>query len=162
NYPVGMAYDTASGRLFVADSSNNRIKVYDFAGAPPANGQIVGVYASSFTVTFSSVTGSLGYTLDASTASDYTGTVTSSITYDTTLSTLTFPSSLLPNTTYFLRLGAFYSGTTVYTYVTTIGTSTLTNLVTGAQVFSTKANAITVNWASLAGNGGSAGYRLDA
>src|ERR1019366_6573280 len=136
NYPVGMAYDTASGRLFVADSSNNRIKVYDFAGAPPANGQIVGVYASSFTVTYSSVTASLGYTLDASTASDYTGTVTSSVTYDITLSTLTTPSSLSPNTTYFIRLGAFYSGTTVYTYVTTIGTSTLTDVLVSTRIFS--------------------------
>jgi len=162
--PYGVAYDAGNSRLFVADSGNNRVKVYDFAGAPPGNAQIIGVYPSSFTVTFSTVAGTSEYTLDASTVSDYTGTVYSSVTYVTTLSTLTTPSSLSPNTTYYLRLGAFNTWSTVYTYVTAVGTSTLTNLIS-PSVLSVTGNTVTVGWPAFTAGPGTntaQGYQLQA
>jgi len=70
---------------------------------------------------------SQGYELDASTASDFTGTLISSITPSAALGTLTTPATLTVNTTYYLRVGALASGTTYYG--SSLSTSTLTNLV---------------------------------
>jgi len=67
--------------------------------------------------------------------------------------------ALSPDTTYYLRLDTLYGGATLYTYTTPTWTSTLTGLVTGAQIFQVYATSITANWAAL---GAAQGYELDA
>ncbi len=63
------------------------------------------VFSSSIAVTYAICSNCEGYLLETSTASDFTGVVTSSLTENTQLSSLTLP-GLYPETTYYLRLGA--------------------------------------------------------
>ncbi len=63
------------------------------------------VFSSSISVTYAICLNCAGYLLETSTASDFTGVVTSSLTENTQLSSLVLP-SLYPETTYYLRLGA--------------------------------------------------------
>jgi len=102
----------------------------------PGNPTIAAVYVTSITVNWSATTGSQGYELDASTASDFSGTLFSSSTTIGTLTGLTFPANLTANTTYFLRAGNIVSNTTFYVNVVPTSTSTLTNSL--VNHFSTK------------------------
>ncbi|MFC1680136.1 hypothetical protein ACFL2T_08015, partial [Elusimicrobiota bacterium] len=103
---------------------------FDFAGstftgtAPPRNPVIVAVFLSSITASWGGVDPDEGYVLDASTAPDFSGTLRSSGTQVTDLLTLTVE-NLGPNTTYYLRAGAVWTGTTVYAYTAPPSTSTL-------------------------------------
>ncbi len=63
------------------------------------------VFSSSIAVTYAICSSCAGYLLETSTASDFTGVVTSSLTENTQLSSLALP-GLYPETTYYLRLGA--------------------------------------------------------
>ena len=63
------------------------------------------VFSSSISVTYAICSNCAGYLLEASTAPDFTGVLSSSLTENTALSALTLP-SLYPETTYYLRLGA--------------------------------------------------------
>src|SRR5581483_4453006 len=83
------------------------------AGPAPVNPQIVAVFQTSMSVTWGTVD-SGGYSLEASTMSDFTGTLLSSVTADATRATLTLPASLTQDTTYYLRVGSLWSGTTSY------------------------------------------------
>ena len=85
------------------------------AGSAPINPLITAVYVSSLTSTWGAVASPSGYSLEASTMSNFTGTIISSVTTDGTVSTLTFNlASLAANTTYFVRVGALYNGATSY------------------------------------------------
>jgi hypothetical protein len=99
--------------------------------------------------------------LDASTASDFTGTRFSTTTPSGSLTTLTVSSAtnLAANTTYYLRLGNVVSGTTAYINTSPSSTSTLTNLVSGGQIYGVYQSSLTANWAGL-GSGNAEGYRL--
>jgi kumamolisin len=63
------------------------------------------VFSSSISVTYAICSNCEGYLLETSTAPDFTGVVTSSLTENTQLSSLVLP-GLYPETTYYLRLGA--------------------------------------------------------
>jgi len=67
------------------------------------------------TVTYNTVAGANGYELDASTASDLSGTILSTTTTNASLSTLTYTAgTLAANTIYYARIGAIGNGTTSY------------------------------------------------
>ncbi|PIR16165.1 MAG: hypothetical protein COV48_10405, partial [Elusimicrobia bacterium CG11_big_fil_rev_8_21_14_0_20_64_6] len=85
-------------------------------GEAPADAQIFRVYAGSITVSWLAVNSDNGYLVQASTASDFTGTLFSSKTPNGVNSFLT-PSGLDTNTTYFLRVGSLWGTTTSYAAV---------------------------------------------
>jgi len=70
------------------------------------------VYLSSITVAWTTVAGATGYEVDASTASNFTGVIKSTVTTDGTRSSLAVDSttSLSANTTYYLKVGSLYTG----------------------------------------------------
>ena len=100
-------------------------------GPAPINPQVLSVYVSSMVVTWTGVNPDSGYVLDASLAPDFSSIANSSITYSTSLTTMTGAPSLLSDTTYYLRVGSLWNGTT--TYAAPLSTSTLTTNVTNAQ-----------------------------
>src|SRR4029077_4383646 len=128
------------------------------AGAP-VNPTITSVFISTIAVSWTTVPNTTGYEIDASTAANFTGTIFSSVTANTSATTLTVgtASPLSANTTYYVRAGALYSGSTAYANTTPASTSTLTNDITGAQVSQVQSGQITVDWVSLGANG-SEGY----
>ena len=95
------------------------------------NPSISAVTAGSITVSFSP-TGADGYEVDASTASDFSGTIYSSST-QSQVSALS-PQNLAPNTTYYMRAGAVWGATTYYANATPISTATLANAPTSPGV----------------------------
>jgi len=116
---------------------------------PPTNPTILAVYMSSITMAWDSVIYPFenSYVAEASTASDFTGTLHSSATAIVVLSTLTVMSPALDtNTTYYLRAGALYGNTTSYA-TPTLSTSTLANPVTNAQIYEVFASSVIINWA---------------
>jgi hypothetical protein len=97
-----------------------------------------------------------GYRLDASTAANFTGTVISSVSYGLNPSTLTL-SGVIPNTTYYLRVGELNSASTA-NFVSEGSTATAATLpfVAGTVTSSTTA---TFSWGSA--NGAGTQYRVD-
>ena len=136
------------------------------AGSAPTNPLITAVYVSSLTSTWGAVSSPSGYSLEASTMSNFTGTIISSVTTDGTVSTLTFNVvSLAANTTYFVRVGALYNGATSYALTMPQSTSTLTSPITTEQYYQVNGTSVTVNWVAFgtgSGNNTSEGYELDA
>ena len=132
----------------------------------PSNPLITNVYISSLTVAWGTAAGATGYTMDASTAANFTGTVISSVTNSVSITTLTFNSGQLsPNTTYFVRVGSLSGGATSYANTTPASTSTLTSLITSTQAYQVFATSITANWTAMTvgtGTNTSEGYELDA
>ncbi|MBI4376735.1 MAG: right-handed parallel beta-helix repeat-containing protein, partial [Elusimicrobia bacterium] len=90
--------------------------------APPGSPIISAVNLSSIAVTYGLV-GSDGYVAEASTASNFTGTLFSSASA-VAVSTLA-PQNLSPNTTYFLRAGALWGNATSYANTAPTSTATL-------------------------------------
>jgi len=134
-------------------------------GSPAATPRITQVYVSSLTVTWGTIVESEGYSVDASTASDFTGSIVSSMTLDALRSTMTFNfGTLNPDTTYFVRVGAFFSGgTTTYALTVPPSTSTLTNLI-NPSVLSVSSQSVTVGWPAFtvgSGTDTAQGYELD-
>src|SRR5262249_44720524 len=99
------------------------------------------------------------YVLQASSMSDFSGTIISSVSASSTTTTLTTPATLTPNTTYYLRFGVLDNNQTTQYAPASYSTSTLTSAVTGAQIYLVGATSITVNWVGL-GTGNSEGYML--
>jgi hypothetical protein len=81
------------------------------------------VSLSSITVTYG-LTGAVSYLVEASTASDFSGTLISSVTTSATVASLA-PQGLSLNTTYYLRAGAISGSTTFYATVTPTASVTL-------------------------------------
>ena len=132
----------------------------------PANVQITTVSVSSFTVTWSTPAYSTGYEVDASTASDFTGVVMSTITSVGALTSLVVDSmtSLSPNTTYFIQVGNIANGTTSYASPA-LSTSTLASPLNNILLYQVNQTSITVNWTAWVSTGPGAntsqGYELD-
>jgi hypothetical protein len=118
------------------------------AGPAPTNPIIVNVAVSSIAVTWGSVSAISGYELDASTASNFTGTLVSSITTNGNLTGLTVI-GLFPNTTYYLRAGSLWNGATTYANTTPISTSTLANQVSGQTFGTISYQSISITWQPL-------------
>ncbi|MEK7389191.1 MAG: fibronectin type III domain-containing protein, partial [Elusimicrobiota bacterium] len=112
------------------------------------------VNASSITIAWSSLPAapqedsSEGYRLDASTAPNFTGTVSSSVTANVLLSTLTV-SALLPNTTYYFRVAALNWAGALSSFTTLGATSTLSGPLAQAQIFAVFGTSMTLNWTPL-------------
>src|SRR6185295_9172318 len=125
---------------------------------------ITSVYITTMRVTWPSVTSNTGYSLEASTDTNFTGAIISSVTSIGTLTGLTFnANSLAGNTTYYVRVGSLWSGTTNYS--STLSTSTLTSLLTAQQFAGVSSFTVTANWVTFSsgpGNGTSEGYLLQA
>src|SRR5206468_4336158 len=105
---------------------------------PPLNPVIAAVYRSSITASWGSVNSDTGYVVEASTASDFTGTRFSTITLSGTDTSATagIAVPLASNTTYYLRVGSRWSdGTTSYALTTPISTSTLTDLLSAQTIY---------------------------
>src|SRR5262249_19724144 len=106
--------------------------------APAAPVLITAVYVSSITATWNDVPNTTGYDVEASSTNfNGTGIVYSTVTIDTTATTLTVGTAvaLASDTTYYVRVGALYNGATSYAVTTPISTSTLTSPIIGAQLF---------------------------
>jgi hypothetical protein len=114
-------------------------------GPAPTAVTLTAVGLSSATVSFGAV-GANGYVVQASSASDFSYVLYSSNT--TTGATVLAPQGLDPNTTYYLRAGSLWGGTTVYAG-TALSTSTLAQLVSGATVYQVNVTSIIVNWLPL-------------
>ena len=152
---------------FVLGSTANGVSV-------PANPVVVAVYPSSISVSYGPAAGINGYVVDASTASDFSGTLYSSSTSDTLLFVLS-PQNLIPNTTFYLRAGSLLGQSTAYTNTVPFSTSTLIATPTGivfdeitAGTITASAYAATPGFSNLEvglsgvnvyGNGSYAGWR---
>ncbi|MBU2573944.1 MAG: hypothetical protein KKH28_07715, partial [Elusimicrobia bacterium] len=82
----------------------------------PENPRVDSVFISSIAMKWDSMTSNKGYVVDASTRSDFTGTIHSSITADGNAAALTvFETALSTNTRYYFRVGSLWnSGATSY------------------------------------------------
>lgn len=121
-------------------------------GAPPYDSEITGVYLSSITMSWTQVDADDGYLVEASTAVDFTGTLTSSKTTDGTVETLTVYDNppLLANTTYYIRAGALWGKTTSYA-ATQIATTlaTLADPVEWAELNNVFITSAAATWKGL-------------
>ncbi|MBI5245837.1 MAG: right-handed parallel beta-helix repeat-containing protein, partial [Elusimicrobia bacterium] len=130
---------------------------------PPASPAFTFVAQSSVGVQYGTV-GADGYVVSASTMADFTGTVISSTVFNSQAELAPF--GLLPNTTYFVKTGSLWGGSTVYA-ATVLSTATLTKLVTGTTVYQINVTSMVVNWLSLplappaASSDSASGYRLE-
>jgi hypothetical protein len=103
------------------------------------------VFLSSITIKWDSISSNKGYVVEASTRSNFTGTIYSSNTADGGATTLTVP-GLSINTKYYLRVGSLWnSGTTSYSS-TIVSTATLAAQPGTPAAFS--GFYLTVSWPS--------------
>ena len=127
---------------------------------------ITSAFVSTLTATWTPAPNTTGYDVEASTMANFTGTIISSVTTNTLAATLSYnPGDLAANTTYFVRIGALYNGTTIYINTVPSSTSTLTSPITTQQYYQVFITSVTVNWAAFGtgpGNNTSEGYELDA
>src|SRR5436853_5491854 len=86
------------------------------SGGAVGSPAISAVYLSTITATWTTVPNVTGYDVEASTMANFTGIIFTTITTNTAATTLTVSSAanLAPDTTYFVRIGAFYSAATTY------------------------------------------------
>src|SRR5207302_3717580 len=108
------------------------------------------------TATWTTVPNVTGYDVEASTMANFTGTIFSTATTNTSAITLTVSSAanLAPDTTYFVRIGALYNGATTYIATVPSSTSTLASLVTNGQVYQVFAISSTADWIPLKSESG--------
>ncbi|MFC1679225.1 FG-GAP-like repeat-containing protein, partial [Elusimicrobiota bacterium] len=126
------------------------------ASQPPTNPLIDEVFSTSITASWGGVSPDGGYVLDASTAPSFTGSADkSSSTTVTDLLTLTVE-DLDPNTTYYCRVGAVWSGVPDYADTTPISTSTLALPPDAPHITAVFNSSMTVEWGTVA----SQGYRV--
>ncbi|MBI3297828.1 MAG: fibronectin type III domain-containing protein [Elusimicrobia bacterium] len=128
----------------------------------------LGVFQTSVTAAWAAGGGSGGYRLEASTAPDFSGTLSSSQTASVTLSTLTALSPALDaNTTYYFRAAARNSGGAVGPFTVLGATSTLAAAPSAlaAAYLAVNRSSVTAAWAARPVSPLSAsneGYRLEA
>ena len=90
----------------------------------------------------------INFDVETSTASDFTGTIVSTITTNANAVTLSYgPGTLAANTLYFVRVGALFSGTTTYSITST--TITFTAPLVGFQFYAVNISSITANWVPI-------------
>ena len=129
-------------------------------GVAPTNPVVGTLSSSTIQVTWTSP-GPAYFDVEASTANDFSGTLITTATTNTSATQLTAGAGALPlsvDTTYYLRVGALYGGTTAYS--ATIATATLTDVVQNALAFQINSTSITVNWTALSST--AQGYVLQA
>lgn len=126
---------------------------------PPTSPNITSVNISSVSLNWTgSIGGVVQYRVDASTASNFTGTVISSQTTNGNEINLTVV-SLSANTTYFFRVGGI-NHNNVLNYVTAGSTSTLTSGPVSPSFTNIFVSSISLSWSAPAG--GAKNYRIHA
>jgi len=135
------------------------------ATSPSTNPVVTAVSSVTLTASWSGISGTTGYDVEVSTASDFSGSIVSSVTLSTSVFNLTvgLSTTLIPDTTYYARVGGLFSGATSYVNTTPASTSTLTNLLS-PSVLITSSQSVTVGWPAFATNSGTntaQGYELD-
>lgn len=116
--------------------------------AAPSGVKLGSVWESSATVNFSAIPGGDSYTLEASTHEFFNSVQRSSATFDAGVTTLTV-TALDPNTRYYFRMAALYTGTTVYTTASPSNKSTLPGSLGAAQFAGVFYSSVTVFWTPL-------------
>lgn len=154
---------SARGARRGPDFENDPNSLVDWADfIPPADVALWFVGMSSAGLQYGLV-GADGYVVQASTRSDFQAGVTvSSTVFGAQDRLAALP--LMPNTTYFLRAGALWSGTTVYAGAV-FSSSTLSQLVAGTTVYQINVTSMVVNWVPLladVSSNSASGYRLEA
>src|SRR5581483_5253259 len=107
------------------------------AGVIVSGPTLASVFVSSAQVTWNSTNTATGFEVDASTASDFSGVLFSSITANPAATQL-MPgdlSPLAPNTTYYTQVGGISGGTTSYINTVPAGLSTLASPLQGPQFY---------------------------
>jgi len=118
-------------------------------GGPPINPVQLGMPGiSSVTLTWANPGGTNGYVVNASTLSNFTGTIYTSTTSNPAQTSLAIQ-GLTPNTSYFVQVGALYGGTTSYSAQIT-NTSTLANALLNPLISQVNSSSITVDWTAFA------------
>jgi hypothetical protein len=138
----------AAGQLMGPGFENDPNSLVDWPDLlPPSAVSLYWVGLSSAALNYGAVAGAAGYTVQASTRADFqSGTAVSSTVFGTQGTLAVTP--LMPNSTYYLRAGALWGGSTVYAQ-TVLSTSTLANLVTGTTVYQIHLTSMVVNWVPL-------------
>ncbi|MFI5360913.1 MAG: right-handed parallel beta-helix repeat-containing protein, partial [Elusimicrobiota bacterium] len=150
-----------NGNVVNQGSYGDTAQASESSEGPPAAVALVSVGLSSAAASLSPNAAN-AYVVQASSAADFSGVLFSSDT--TTGTTLLAPQGLNSNTTYYLRVGALWSGATVYSG-TILTATTLAPLVTGAQVTAVYASSVTASWTTLPTSPSSStseGYDLEA
>ncbi|MBI4656868.1 MAG: fibronectin type III domain-containing protein, partial [Elusimicrobia bacterium] len=131
---------------YIIDGSTCTLK--PAPGSSPYNPEISAVFMSSMTMTWTSVSSDDGYLVEASTALDFTGTLSSSKTVNGLLETLTVNEpSLYTNTTYYLRVGSLWGETT--SYAATQSASTLADTIKWGKLNEVYITSATFTWQAL-------------
>jgi len=117
---------------------------------PPGSPEIYAVYLSSITMIWTKEGEPDSFIMQASTKDTCVPVYKSSSTTNTNISTLTV-TGLDPNTTYYLRVGSLYSGTTEWS-TPYPSTSTLADQVTNAQIYKVFESSVTLTWDALPQN----------
>jgi hypothetical protein len=110
----------------------------------PGNVKVTAVSQAYLVLGWSAVGSSGGYELDASTSANFSGALYSSRTANGNATTLETPSVLSYNTTYYLRVGALWGGTTVY--ASAASTSTLAMYPGPLPVTAVSSSSLQANW----------------
>ncbi|MBA7511636.1 hypothetical protein ES705_03632 [subsurface metagenome] len=118
---------------------------------PPGSPEIYAVYLSSITMIWTKEGEPDSFIMQASTKDTCVPVYKSSSTTNTNISTLTV-TGLDPNTTYYLRVGSLYSGTTEWISTPYPSTSTLADQVTNAQIYKVFESSVTLTWDALPQN----------
>ncbi|MCM2303178.1 MAG: right-handed parallel beta-helix repeat-containing protein [Elusimicrobia bacterium] len=130
---------------------------------PPGAPSIFTVGLSSIGVQYG-LAGADAYVVEASTMADFSGVVLASATL--AQAARLAPQTLDPNTTYFLRAGSVWGGSTIYAQAV-LSTATLSALVQGTTVYRIDVTSMIVNWLPLplappdASSMSSSGYILE-
>ncbi|TBR25760.1 hypothetical protein EPO15_01540, partial [bacterium] len=168
---VGLAADTT---YYLRAGAYNHAGVVNLSAvfaatstlAAPATPGFSAVFTSSVTATWTPVT-SQGYSVRASTAADFTGTLHSSQTPNGGLGALTvFSPPLDSNTTYYFQVGALnHNGVPNYAVQAATPTAALAPVALGSAVLMVAESSVTLAWAARPASPSSEtaeGYRLEA
>lgn len=154
----------ASGARFGPAYENDPASLVDWPDlGAPTTPALWFVAASSGGLTYGTV-GADGYTVQASTAADFTGVLHSSTAFNG--EDRLAPTTLDPNTTYYFRVGALWGASTVYAQ-TTVSSPTLASLVSATTTYQIFVTSIVINWGALplappdASSNTSEGYLLE-
>jgi hypothetical protein len=129
------------------------------SGAGPVSPVPVLITSGTIQGSWSKPGSNLGYVMELSTSAGFLVPIYSSITTDDRQTNLTV-ASLTSNTTYFMRVGALYAGSTSYVAIPGGSVITLSDDLTGTQIISTSSSTVSAAWNAL-GTPNATGYRLD-
>jgi len=142
-FRVGSLGHDGRGNFAAAGSSKTK------AGAvAPGNARVASVSMSSVSLAWTSVNSDMGYLVESSTSSDFTGTIYSTGTSQGAWSSLV-STGMLPNTTFYFRVAALWQEETKYS--ATLATATLAPGLAAVACKNVFITSATLNWSALPG-----------